>query len=88
MDDILTVAIIIAITAFFKKQLGLSGWRVILAAFIVSLILGMIPIIGATFPVIAPWLAALTKVIVLFLGAAGTVDFIGVLRETKIPPSG
>jgi hypothetical protein len=86
MNEILTVAIIIAITAFFKKQLGLSGWRVLLAAFIVALFLGLEPVIVSTFPVIAPWLSAVVNVIVLFLTAAGSVDFITAVRTKDIPP--
>jgi hypothetical protein len=77
MDNpILTVAFIIMITSFFKERLGLSGWKVLLAAFIVALLIGLVPVIVVTFPVVAPWLSVVANVVVLFLTAAGTVDFV------------
>jgi len=87
MDNpILTIAFIVAITSFFKKQLGLAGWRVLLATFIVALVIGLIPVIIIAFPVIAPWLNAVTNVVVLFLSAAGSFDFIMEVRTTSKPP--
>lgn len=85
-NPILTVAFIIAITSFFKVQLGLVKWKVLLAAFIVALIIGLVPTVVETFPVIAPWLTAIVNVIVLFLGAAGTFDFVMEVRTVKTPP--
>ena len=91
MNDItvvLTVALIVAIVSFFKKQFGLTGWKVILAAFVVALILTYIPVLSAAFPMAAPWLTPLVNLIVLFLGAAGSVDFVTEIRKPVIPPSG
>ena len=85
-NPVLTVAFIVAITTFFKKQLALSGWAVLLASFIVSLFFGLVPILSATFPLFAPWLNAVTSVAVLFLTAAGSVDFIVAVRTTTKPP--
>jgi len=85
---VLTVALIIAIVSFFKKNLGLTGWRVILAAFIVALFLTYIPVLATAFPLAAPWLTPLVNLIVLFLGAAGSVDFVTEIRKPVIPPSG
>lgn len=82
-SPILTVALIVAITSFFKKQLGLTGWRVLLVAFLVSLIIGLSPVIIAAFPPAAPWLTAFLGVVVLFLTAAGTVDFISEVRNAN-----
>jgi hypothetical protein len=78
---ILTVAFVIAITSFFKTQLGLKGWWVILAAFVVLLVLLYIPLLIVQFPVAASYLDALWKVIVLLLTAAGSVDFVKEIRS-------
>jgi len=85
-NSVLTVAFVVAIVAFFKKQLGLTGWKVLLAAFLVALIIGLVPVITVTFPTIAPWLLAIVNVVVLFLTAAGTVDFVTEVRTTTKPP--
>lgn len=86
-NPVLTVAIIVMIVAFFKKQLGLSGWASLLAAFVVSLVIGLIPVVILTFPIIAPWLTTTSTVIVLFLTAAGTFDFVIAVRTTTKPPT-
>jgi hypothetical protein len=87
MDNpILTVAFIVMITSFFKKQLALTGWKVLLAAFVVALVVGLVPVAIAAFPTIASWLAAILNVIVLFLTAAGSMDFIIAVRTTTKPP--
>lgn len=86
MNEILTVAVVVAITAFFKKQLSLTGWQVILAAFIVALIIGLTPVIADAFPPIAPWLTAIVNVVLLFLTAAGSADFITTIRTKDEAP--
>ena len=86
-NSVLSVAFIIAITAFFKKQLGLTGWKVLLAAFLVALFIGLVPVVVAIFPVVAPWLTATVNVVVLFLTAAGTMDFVIAVRTTTKPPA-
>lgn len=85
-NPVLTVAFIVMITSFFKKQLGLDGWRVLLAGFIVALVIGLVPVFIAAFPVVTPWLTTVSNVIVLFLTAAGTVDFVIAVRTTSKPP--
>ena len=82
MNDnvILTVAFIVAVTQFFKTQIGLTGWSVLLAAFLVALVIGLVPVVVAAFPLIAPWLTAVVNVIVLFLSAVGTYDFVMEVR--------
>jgi hypothetical protein len=86
-NPVLNVAFIIAITAFFKKQLALTGWKVLLAAFVVALLIGLVPVIIATFPATSSWLTSIVNVIVLFLGATGTSDFIIAVRTTNKPPA-
>lgn len=73
---VIDVALIITIVAFFKKQLGLTGWKVLLAAFLVALFIGLAPVVAAAFPVIAPWLTTTVNVVGLFLVASGSVDFV------------
>jgi hypothetical protein len=80
---LITVALIIAITQFFRTQLNLTGWKVILAAFLVVLVLAYIPVLIAAFPTVAPWLEPLVNAIFLFLAAAGTVDFVKEIRSPK-----
>jgi hypothetical protein len=83
---VLDVALILTITAFFKKQLGLSGWKVLVAGFVVALIIGLAPVFIATFPAAAPWLATVVNVIILFLAAAGSFD-LAVDVKTATPPT-
>jgi hypothetical protein len=87
MDNpILNIAFIVSITAFFKKQLGLTGWKTMVGAFIVTLLVAELPIAIDALPVAAPWLEALYYAVVLFLSAAGSVDFITLVRTTNVPP--
>lgn len=88
MDTLINAALIIAIVSFFKQQFALNGWKVILAAFLVAAFLTYLPVVTAQFPVTAPWLDPLTMLVKVFLGAAGTVDFITEMRKPSIPPSG
>jgi len=74
--EVLTVAFIIAVVAFFKEQFGLSGKAALLAAFVVALVVGLAPLIGVTIPALAPWIEGIVKIIVLFLSATGGVDAI------------
>jgi len=83
---VLTAVFIVAVAQFFKVQLSLKGWRVLLAVFIVALIMGLVPVVIAQFPVVAPWLTAVVNVIVLFLGAAGSVDFVKEVKASKELP--
>jgi hypothetical protein len=85
-DPLLTVALIVAITSFFKKVLTLSGRLALLAAFIVTLFFGLAPVVIAQFPVAGPWLSAVVNVIVLFLAAAGSYDLVMDIRTKVKPP--
>jgi hypothetical protein len=80
-NPILTVAFVVAITAFFKEHLGLTGWKVMLAAFLTAMVLAFLPLLASTFPQAAPWLNQFVQVVILFLTAAGTVDFVKQLRQ-------
>jgi hypothetical protein len=79
-NPVLTVALIVAITSFFKSHLGLTGWKVLLAAFVMALFIGFVPLLAASFPVVAPYLTTLVNVVVFFLAAAGSVDFVKEIR--------
>lgn len=72
--DILDVAFVIAVTAFLKEQLGLSGKGALLGAFLISLAVGFAPLLALAFPLASPYIEAVVKVVTLFLGAAGTWD--------------
>lgn len=74
MDVILDVAFVIAVTAFFREQFGLKGKAVIGVAFLVTLIIGYVPLVSELFPNIAPWLRVLVGTFSLFLAAAGSWD--------------
>ena len=82
-NPVMTVAFVVAITAFFKEQFGLTGWKVMLAAFAVLLVLTYVPVVIALFPQAEPFLTPLVQLIALFLTAAGSVDFIRQLRAGK-----
>ena len=74
MNEILTIAFVLAATAFFKQQFGLSGKGALLCAFLISLFVGLAPLIGSLLPAAAPFVDVLIKVVVLFIGAAGAYD--------------
>lgn len=76
MDQALDVAFVIAIVAFLKVQFGLTGRAVLIAAFVIAFIFGVAPLIAAMFPTAAPFIKVLLDIFVLFVGAAGSVDFI------------
>jgi hypothetical protein len=82
-NEILTVAFVIAITAFFKDKMGLKGWWVLLAAFLVLLFLTYIPVVIALYPPAAPWLTPLVRLITVVLAAVGSVDFVKMIRSPK-----
>lgn len=82
-NPIVDVAMIVAITEFFKVRLGLSGWQSVLAAFLVALFIALVPVIATALPVVAPWLNTVASVIALFLTAAGSFDFVMEVRTTK-----
>ena len=76
MDTVLDVAFVIAIVAFIKTQIGLVGPAVLGVAFAVALFFGLAPLIATMIPVAAPFIKVVLDTVVLFLGAAGSVDFI------------
>ena len=79
-NPVLTVAFVVTITSFFKKQLGLTGWKVLLAAFLVLAFITYVPVVVLQFPAAATWLTPLVNLVVFFLSAAGTVDFVNEVR--------
>jgi hypothetical protein len=72
---VIDAALLLAITAFFKTQLKLTGYWVMGAAFVVGLILYLEPNIVALFPAAASWFGAVLGYLNLWLGAMGTYDF-------------
>lgn len=78
--NLLDVAFIVAVTAFFKAQFGLEQGKALLAAFGVALFVGFAPLVAVQFPLVAPWVAALFNVVKIFLAAAGSYDFVKSLR--------
>jgi hypothetical protein len=87
LTTVLTIAFVIAVTAFVKKQFALTGWKVLLAAFIIVLVVALIPLIAASYPPVAPWVNTIGIVIVLFLSATGTTDFVTDIRTKEAPPT-
>lgn len=86
MSEVLTVAFVIAVTAFFKEQFGFSGKVSLAAAFVVSLVVGLAPLLGTQFPGLAPWIEQIVGIVVLFLSAAGSVDAISQFRRARAEP--
>lgn len=77
-------AFLIAITAFFKEQLGLQGRSVLAAAFVVGLALFLAPQIIAALPAAGPWLEGIVNFVKLYLAACGSVDFVtAIARKLK-----
>ncbi len=83
MDIVLNVAFVISVVAFIKTQFEISGKAVLFWAFVVSLIFGIAPLIGNLIPVINPFLEVVLKVMVLFLGAAGSWDAVRGIQQKK-----
>jgi len=80
-NPVLTATFIVAVVSFFKAQFDLTGRWALLAAFCVALVIALIPVISASVPVIEPWLTPIVDVVVLFLGAAGSFDFVMEVRD-------
>jgi hypothetical protein len=75
VNIVLDVAFVIASVAFFKKQFNVKDGIALLLAFATALIIGLAPIIAGMLPITGPFIEVVIKVIVLFLTAAGSVDF-------------
>ena len=73
---LIDVAFVLAVTAFLKEQLGLSGKKVLLAAFLAVLFVMYVPLVTAMFPVVAPWLDQFVQAVMLFMTAAGSFDLV------------
>jgi hypothetical protein len=80
MDVVFDVVFIIALVAFIKTQLHITGRAVLGIAFLVALFVAFAPIVGGLFPPVAPFLVAIVQTIGLFLAAAGSWDAINGLR--------
>ena len=72
--SVLDAALMLAITAFFKEQLGLKGKWVLLAAFLVGGFIWFAPLLIETFPKSATWLTALITFVEFYLGVVGSFD--------------
>jgi hypothetical protein len=74
MEMILSVAFVVAAVAFFKQQFGLRKWGAIGCAFVVSLLVAFYPSILEAFPLAAPYIETVAKVVTIFLAAPGVFD--------------
>jgi len=84
MDIALDVAFVLAVTAFVKEQAGLKGRAVLIVVFLIALVFGVAPLIAQLFPAAAPFIGVFLKVVVLFLGAAGSYDAVtGFMRKSR-----
>jgi hypothetical protein len=82
--QILDVAFVIAVTAFFKKQFGWEQKIALIAAFVVALVVGIAPQVSAALPLVAPWIDSTLRVVVIFLSAAGSYDFaVGLMQKNE-----
>ena len=76
MDTVLTVAFVLAATAFFKERLGLEDKLALLCAFVVALGVSFAPMLDALLPNFAPFIDATVRTFLLFLSAAGGYDLL------------
>jgi hypothetical protein len=74
MDIVIDIAFVVAVTAFIREQFNLSGVKVLVIAFAVTLGFNLAPLIGEVLPALTPWLDALLKTFWLFVVSAGSVD--------------
>lgn len=83
MDILIDVAFVVAVTAFFRTQFGLTGTAVLIVAFAVTLLYSIAPLIGEALPVTVPWIAAVLQIFWLFVTAAGSVDAVSYFIRRK-----
>ena len=86
MEQVVDIAFVIAITAFFKEQFGLVGKATIGVAFLVGVVMWGLPILTTAFPVAAPYINSFLLFLKVWLGAMGTADFGGQLIRKFNPP--
>lgn len=75
MIEPIDIAFVIAVVAFFRERVALRGVQVLIAAYVVTLLFNIAPLVAEFFPVVSPWLNAVLNSVVLFIAAAGSVDF-------------
>lgn len=91
MDNpLLTAAFVIAATQFFKTQFGIAGKWALLCAFVVCLLIGVAPTVAALIPAAGQLITTFVQILVLFIGATGSYDFIMAVKarpqEITVPP--
>ena len=74
MNFVLDIAFVLAAVAFFKERLNLKGWGAIGAALVATLVVAFIPELLAAFPLAAPYLEKVIRIVELFLMAPGIFD--------------
>lgn len=79
---VLDAAFIIATVAFFRERLGWVDSHALLAAFIVTLVVGLSPVVAAMLPALSTLLLTAIALIKLFLLAAGGFDAIRSFART------
>jgi hypothetical protein len=80
MNDLLTVAFVVALTAFFKAR-GFAEGRALLLSFAVAVFVGVAPLLAAMIPPAVPFVDVLIRILTLFLGASGSYDLFVDIRE-------
>lgn len=74
---LVTIALVLTITAFFKTQFGITNkWIIWLCAAVVLALLVYLPVVIAMFPEFGVWLTPLLTLITVVLAAGGTADII------------
>lgn len=76
MDFVIDTAFVIAVVAFLKERLGLTGNTVLVAAFVVVVGAEYLPDVIAMFPEAQEPAIRIVNIIKLFLAAPGTVDLV------------
>ena len=73
-EVVLDVALMVAITAFFKEQFALTGRTFMGVAFVVGVFLWGEPLVAAAFPAVGFYLDSFLAFVKVWLGAMGSVD--------------
>jgi hypothetical protein len=80
-NPVLSVALVVAATSFFKSQFGLAGRAALACAFGVALLVGLAPVIATAVPAASPWITQVVSVVVLFITASGGYDLFVELKR-------
>jgi hypothetical protein len=80
--QILDVAFVIAVTAFFKKQFGWENKSALIGSLVAAMTVALAGQLSITYPVVAPWINVVVGTFTLWLAAAGTYDLtVGLMQK-------